>query len=45
MLPSIPPVERREAWKGCHVRVEISFSLPRSKHMSRIIRRSNIRAV
>ena len=45
MLPSMPPVERREAWKGCQVRVEISFSLPRRRQMSRIIRRSNIRAV
>lgn len=46
MLPSPPPVERREEWMGCQVRVEISFaSLPRSRQMSRIMRRSKTRAV
>ena len=46
MLPSPPPVDRREAWMGCQTSVEISLlSLPLRRHISRIIRRSNIRAV
>lgn len=45
MLPSDPPVVSNDTWKGCQVRVEMSFSWPRRRQMSRIMRRSNIRAV
>lgn len=45
MLPSTLPVDKIEGCFGCHVRVDISFWWPRSKQTSRIIRRSNIRAV
>jgi len=45
MEPSPPPVLRSEEWMGCQARVEISFSWPLRRQMSRIIRRSKTRAV
>ena len=45
MLPSTPPVESRFLCMGCQAMVMMSFSWPRNRRTSRIMRRSKMRAV